>query len=267
MKKTVAYTRVSTDGQANDGAGLDTQKERIEAFCVSQGWTLGATYTDAGESGAKLSRPALDELRGEIEQGNIERIVVYKLDRLSRYLGHLIQLVDDELNPAGVSLASVTEPIDTTTPAGMMIFQMLGTFAEFERKLMTERLDGGRRTRASQGKKASGAMPYGYKQDGEAIVPDPITAPIVKRIFSEYLSAGSLGRLKKSLDADGITNERKKPFTRASLAYILNNRFYVGEVTYGEVITEGAHKAIISKNMFGRVQNSLSTRNKHRAVA
>ena len=267
MKKTVGYIRVSTDGQI-DGAGLDTQKERIEAFCISQGWDLAATLKDPGYSGATMNRPGLDQLRTEIEAGEIERVVVYKLDRLSRRLLHLKTMVDDELTPSGVALASVTEAIDTATPAGRLFFNMLGSFAEFEREMITERLDGGRRTRARQGKKASGGIPYGYiRTSAGTVEPDPVKSEMVEHIFKTYLKAGSLGKLKSDLDASGIFNERGKPFTRQALAYILKNNFYIGKVQYGDIETGGTHKALVSPYLFRKVYKALDAGNKHKSAA
>ena len=267
MKKTVAYIRVSTDGQV-DGAGLDTQQERIEAFCISQGWTLAGTFKDPGQSGALMSRPGLDELRQHIKAGEIERIVVYKLDRLSRRLLHLKTMVDDELTPAGVAIASVTEQIDTATPAGRLFFNMLGSFAEFEREMITERLDGGRRTRARQGKKASGGIPFGYiRTSAGTVEPDPATGETVEHIFKTYLKAGSLGKLKNDLDAAGIFNERGKPFTRQALAYMLKNNFYIGKVQYGDIETSGMHKALVSPQLFKKVYKALDAGNKHKSAA
>jgi site-specific DNA recombinase len=267
MKKTVAYIRVSTDGQI-DGAGLDTQKECIEAFCISQGWTLDAIYTDPGHSGATMDRPGLVSLRAAIDAGDIERVVVHKLDRLSRRLLHLKMMVDDELTPAGVAIASVREKIDTATPAGRLFFNMLGSFAEFEREVITERLDAGRRTRARQGSKAAGAVPFGYRRTAAGTVePDPDTAETVRHIFKTYLKTGSLGKLKNELDTAGIHNERGKPFTRQALAYMLKNEFYIGKIEYGDIKTGGAHQAIITPHTFRKVGRALAAGNKRRNAA
>jgi len=268
MKKTVAYTRVSTDGQV-DGAGLDTQQERIEAFCVSQGWHLDEIFEDPGYSGAMMDRPGLGALLEAVDAGDIERVVVYRLDRLSRRLLHLKMMVDDDLAPAGVSIASVTEPIDTATPAGRLFFNMLGSFAEFEREVIFERLDAGRRTRAQQGKKAAGALPFGYKHIDSAgtVGPDPKTTETVPHIFRTYLKVGSLGKLKAALDTAGIHNERGKEFSRQALLYMLKNRFYIGIAQYGDIEAGGAHQAIVSQQLFRKVGKALNAGNKRRKAA
>lgn len=263
---TVGYIRVSTDGQAEHGLGLETQRERIAAYCTAQGWTLDTIYEDAGASGADLHREALTRLLALVSVDAVERVVVYKLDRLSRRLRHLKQLVDDELLPHKTALVSVTEPINTETPAGRLFFNLLGSFAEFEREVITERMASGRRTRAAHGRKAQGYAPLGYvgipKLDAQGkryveIAVDPDGAALVKRLFTDYLKRGSLGKLADTLTAEGISSPDGKPWTRATLRWMLTNRFYIGEVTYGAVVTRGIHEPIIARQLFGRVRTAL----------
>lgn len=263
---TVGYVRVSTEGQAEHGLGLDTQRARIQAYGQSQGWTLTTIYKDAAQSGADLKRDALLQLLAQVRAGQVERVVVYKLDRLSRRLLHLKQLVDDEFIPHHTALVSVTEPINTETPAGRLFFNLLGSFAEFEREVITERMDSGRRTRAAHGRKAQGYAPLGYvgipKLDAQGkrnveIAVDPDGAALVQRMFRDYLRYGSLGKLADTLNTEGILSPDGKSWTRATLRWMLTNRFYIGEVKYGAVVTKGTHPPLIARPRFGRVQAAL----------
>ena len=133
------YLRVSTTEQAEEGYSIAAQRDRLKAYIVSQGWELSEIYEDAGFSGGNLNRPAFLKLREDLRKKNFDLILVYKLDRLSRNMRDLSNLVH-EMDESGVYFKSATEPFDTTTPAGKLIFNMLGSVAEFERGMIAERV-------------------------------------------------------------------------------------------------------------------------------
>lgn len=116
VKRAACYTRVSTDEQAREGLSLPGQEERLRAFCASQGWQVAGLYVDDGYSGTTLERPGMRRLLADIAAGQVDLVVVYKLDRLSRRQMHVLHLLEDVFEPAQVGFRSATEPIDTTTP-------------------------------------------------------------------------------------------------------------------------------------------------------
>ena len=144
------YIRVSTEEQAKGGYSLEAQEERLRFFARSQDWSVHKIFEDKGYSAKSLDRPAVKDLLCDAKLKRFDVILVYKLDRLSRKLKDLIEMVL-KLNEYGVGIKSATESIDTTTPAGRLIFHQLGSFAQYERELISERTKFGMMKRLSQG--------------------------------------------------------------------------------------------------------------------
>ena len=143
------YARVSTLGHGQD-VGL--QLDDLHALVQHRGWDLVDSYVDDGVSGAKESRPQLDRLLEDARAGKFEILVVWKLDRLGRSLAHLLRLLD-ELTALGIEFVSIKDSgIDTTTPAGRLMLQVMGAFSEFERGLISERVKAGVQRARRQGK-------------------------------------------------------------------------------------------------------------------
>ena len=143
------YARVSTTGHGQD-VGL--QLDELRQVAAQRGWTLHEEYVDAGVSGGKASRPALDRMMADAQAGRFDVVLIWKLDRLGRSLQHLLSLAET-LTAAGVGLTSVRDPgIDTTSPSGRLLLQLLGSFAEYERALIRERVVAGVRRAQAAGK-------------------------------------------------------------------------------------------------------------------
>jgi len=143
------YARVSTTGHGQD-VGL--QLDELRQVAAQRGWTVARDYVDAGVSGAKTSRPALDRLLADAREGRVDVVAIWKLDRLARSVSHLLELADS-LNAWGVGLVSVRDAhVDTTTPAGRFTLQILGAVAELERSLIRERVVAGVRRAQAAGK-------------------------------------------------------------------------------------------------------------------
>lgn len=243
--KVAAYVRWSTDEQGN-GTTLAIQTEACKLFIQSQGWHFrdDLLFVDDGYSGGTLERPALKRLRELIQAGEVQCVVVFKLDRLSRSVVDTVNLVLKEWE-GKCYIKSTREPIDTTHPAGKMFFYMLAGYAEFERSLIKERTLGGKYRRASEGRNAGFSYPYGYRRgadgkhelDGwdEANRCFTGKAAVVRRIFTEYLSGLGCPKIVDGLRADGIPTPSGKGTWRLSTVYgILNNPVYTGTYIYGK---------------------------------
>jgi len=139
MSKIGIYIRVSTEDQAKEGYSLEVQREYLEAFAKRECFEVYKVYCDNGISAFSTRRPAPQELLAAAKAKKFELVLVYKIDRFSRNLKDLLNLVD-ELSSYGVGFKSATEPFDTTTSAGKLMFQQLGSFAEFERNRLAERV-------------------------------------------------------------------------------------------------------------------------------
>lgn len=156
------YARVSTDEQAESGTSLDDQVRRCEAYCAAQGWTVIAVYREEGVSGTRASRPELDQLMCRAKRCELDAIVVAKLDRWGRSMRHLCAALGD-LDDWRVRFASVAEAIDSSTPSGRLLRNVLGAIAEFEREAIIERTSSGLRAVARGGWWPGGPPPYGYR--------------------------------------------------------------------------------------------------------
>jgi DNA invertase Pin-like site-specific DNA recombinase len=156
------YARVSTDGQVETGTSLDEQIRRCRAYCAAQGWSVVAEYREEGVSGTKASRPQLDALMRSARGRELDAIVVAKLDRWGRSMRHLCEALGG-LDDVGVRFASVAEAIDSSTPSGRLLRNVLGAIAEFERDVIIERTSSGMRAVARGGYWPGGPPPYGYR--------------------------------------------------------------------------------------------------------
>jgi len=156
------YTRVSTEDQAKEGYSLEVQREYLESFATREGYEIFKIYCDDGISAYSTRRPALQELLQDAKTKKFDLVLVHKIDRFSRNLKDLLNLVD-ELSSYSVGFKSATEPFDTTTSAGKLMFQQLGSFAEFERNRIAERVFPGMVKGVQKGNwQGARFAPFGY---------------------------------------------------------------------------------------------------------
>lgn len=257
------YIRVSTEEQAREGFSVAAQRERLEAYALSQGWQVAGVYTDEGASGKNLERAALQRLIRDAQAALLDVVLVWKLDRLSRRQRDVLHLIEDAFAPRGVGFRSATESFDTTSPAGMAMVGMLAVFAQLERATIAERSAIGYRQRLSQGKWA-GAAPYGYRYGQAGVLePDADTADWVRRIYRQAIDGASLVRLAARLAADGAP----PPFGRRSwhpstVKIILHNRAYLGERRTREGWMQSGHAALLDEHTWLDAQDAIEGRRK-----
>jgi site-specific DNA recombinase len=272
------YTRVSTEhGLEQEFNSLDNQREASEAYVKSQaheGWRcLPALYDDGGFSGGSMERPALQRLLSDIRERQIDVVVVYKVDRLTRSLADFAKLVE-LFDAQGVSFVSVTQQFNTTTSMGRLTLNVLLSFAQFEREVTSERIRDKIAASKRKGLWVGGPLPLGYEmKDGKvAVVEDE--AERVRLIYRRYLELSGVNALARDLkDQDIRTKIRLRstglshggiPFERGSLFYLLRNRFYIGEVKYKGEILPGEQPAIMERELFDAVQQKLTDQWSHR---
>lgn len=278
MGKAYGYIRVSTKTQAEHGNGLDVQRKAIEQYATDNGLTLEKIFEDAGISGTKESRPALDELVLEtIQAGDI--IIVHNTSRLWRDIFAQATIMK-AVTTVGAFIKSIDDPdFDIYSfshdPGNFMITSMMGMLDQWERMTITRKLARGRASKASKGDKPSGVCPFGYEYsaDKKSVVINQAEAQTVKRMFSLAQCGTSIQSIAQTLEAEGVTNRKGKPFGRSSIYAILDNRFYIGELTHTPeptpdnptpepVIYQGNQTPIISKVQFGKVQSKLHSKAK-----
>ena len=275
------YTRVSTDqGLEQDFNSLDAQYDASQAYIRSQahaGWTLvRSKYDDGGFSGGNTDRPALQRLLDDVQAGKVDIIVVYKVDRLTRSLADFAKLVE-LFDRHSVSFVSVTQQFNTTTSMGRLTLNVLLSFAQFEREVTSERIRDKIAASKRKGLWVGGMAPLGYDTKDRKITVNEPEAECVRTIFRSYLKLGSLNLLMADLREQGIVTKARRlrsgqtaggiPFTRGPLAYLLRNRFYVGEVVFKGETLPGEQTAIVDRALFDAVQARLNQQiNNHKQV-
>lgn len=179
------YTRQSR-GKGDEFSSCDAQFEICKDFLLSRGWTwCGVRYDDEGEAGERLDRPGLERLLRDVRAGIVDGIVVHRLDRLSRRLSHTAALLG-ELRDRGVHLAVVADPMLGSSATDMLVLNILGSFAEFEREMIRERLADTRAAMKRKGLRVAGRVPYGYEIDPSTkqLVTVAREATRVRKIFA-----------------------------------------------------------------------------------
>jgi len=245
------YTRKSSE-EGLDMAfnSLDAQRESCEAYVASQraeGWVLVRDrYDDGGVSGGTLERPALKRLLADIEQGLVDVVAVYKIDRLSRALMDFSKLVD-VFDRNNVTFVSVTQSFNTTTSMGRLTRNILLSFAQFEREVIGERIRDKFAASRARGMWMGGTVPLGYDVMDRKLVVNDAEAAVVRRVFDEFIGIGSSMKLARVLRADGVTRKQGRAFTKVDIRRLLNNRLYLGEAVHKGKSYPGEHRAIIAQ--------------------
>lgn len=182
--KIALYPRVSTQEQALNGHSIDEQIERMNKYCEAMGWQVYKTYTDAGYSGANTDRPALKRMIKDIEAGKIDKVLVYKLDRLSRSQLDTLYLIEKVFLANNTDFVSMSENFDTSTPFGRAMIGILAVFAQLEREQIKERMMMGKEARAKKGHyHGSNCYPIGYDYIDGHLVPLEFEAIQIKMIL------------------------------------------------------------------------------------
>ncbi|HAZ10783.1 MAG TPA: hypothetical protein DCY56_06740 [Candidatus Omnitrophica bacterium] len=253
----IGYVRVSSMNQVENGAGLAIQKKRITEFCNEKGFELARFYEEKGVSGAVRDRPALLSLLKDCETGKIKRVVVFRHDRLAREITTAIW-IETQLRKYDIELSSVLDPeLDTNDPLQVAFRNITHVFSQLEKELIVFRLREGRIESAENGKKACGALPFGYSKTGDLLEINPKESEFVEKIFRWAAKGLSYSKIAENLNKSGMLTRRGKPFQIESVKYILRNTIYYGEATFGEIKSRGKHESIVSKRLFMRVQRRM----------
>ena len=255
------YTRKSSEeGLEQEFNSLDAQREACESYIASQrseGWVLvREQYDDGGISGGTLDRPALKRLLSDIEDGLVDVVVVYKIDRLSRSLMDFSKLVE-VFDRNNVTFVSVTQSFNTTTSMGRLTLNILLSFAQFEREVTAERIRDKVRASRMKGIFMGGTPPYGYKPKDRKLVIDEIEAKNVKWIFARFLEIGSATELARDVARRGIRTPRGNAMSKNFLYRMLNNRAYIGEAVHKGTGYAGEHERLIDQKTWDNVQSIL----------
>lgn len=226
---TVGYIRVSTEEQAREGISLNNQEARIKAYCESQDWELVKVFSDEGFSGKNMKREGLKNLLIFLESDNVNVVVVYKTNRLTRKQRHLYQLLEDTFEKKGVGFKSVTELFDTTAAMGKGFLGMLGVFAQLEGDLISERTRDSLRRKIERGEYL-GSPPLGFEALEKELKRNSDELEVVGEIFKLKKGWGknrlSLRGIAKRLNEEGFRSKRGAKLYHGTISYILKNSVY-----------------------------------------
>lgn len=249
VKRAVSYCRISTASQI-DNTSIETQDEKIELYCKLNDIEIVKKFCDEGFSAKSTNRKAYKEMLEFIldKENNIDTIIVMKSDRIHRSLKNLVDMMYN-LQEKNIEFISVTENFDTSTPQGVLMLQMLGSFSEFERKVIAERTKSGRVANIKNQVSPGGRPPLGYKMVDKRLVIDEKEANIVREIFKLRNKGFSFSKIGKEV------NMHKQTVCR-----IIKNKIYTGEFNYnGEIENNNAKwkvDRIVSNYTFNKANNN-----------
>ena len=260
MESAVVYCRVSTKEQA-DNLSLLTQETRCIEYCSRNSWPVDKVFRDAGESAKTSDRPAFQQMLAycRANRSRICYVVVHDLSRFSRNtLDHVQVLV--QLRARGINLRSVQENIDET-PAGNLVRGITSIVAEYENNVKAERTKLGMQRAAEMGRWPFVA-PLGYRnvsnRHGPNIIPDPTTAPLVKKAFELYAGGTQSGsQVLRTVTTLGLRSIKGKPLATQTFQSLLRNQIYAGwvEIPKWNLRARGNFEPLVRQELFNRVQD------------
>jgi DNA invertase Pin-like site-specific DNA recombinase len=266
------YTRKSSEeGLEQQFNSLHAQREACAAYVASQkaeGWVLLPThYDDGGLSGGTLERPAMQRLLTEVDEGRVDQIVVYKIDRLTRSLADFAKIVE-RLDAAGASFVSVTQSFNTATSMGRLTLNILLSFAQFEREVTAERIRDKIAASKRKGLWMGGNVPLGYRAQGRTLAIDAAEAGVIRQVYALYRTEGSILAVRERMADLGLRTRVRTapdgrvsgggPFGRAHLHHILTNPVYAGRIRHRTLVHDGRHPPIIPPEEWDEVQRMLT---------
>lgn len=259
ITRVAIYIRVSTKEQAMEGYSVGEQTERLKKFAEAHGWIIVRIYTDAGHSGADTDRPALQEMLEDVRAGKIDKVLVYKLDRLSRSQKDTLALIEDEFLTHNTDFESMTEKLDTSTAHGRAMIGILAAFAQLEREMITERMAMGMEARLKEGKWRGSNVPFGYDYDPalDKLIIDPYSSMIIKDIFQMFTTGTSIYKIIDIFTTKGYKFKNGK-FDNRNVKYCLQNKTYCGYLRFQGDWIKGLHDAIIDEETYDKAQKILN---------
>jgi site-specific DNA recombinase len=266
------YGRVSTEEQAQEGFSIAAQKEKLTAFVQSQDWDIYDYYIDEGVSAKDTDRPELQRMLRDIRDRKIDVVLVYRLDRLTRSVLDLYQLLQ-EFERYDVKFKSATEVYDTTTAIGRLFITLVAALAQWERENLAERVKFGQEQMVNELKRPGGRPPYGFDLVDGTLVINEQEAPIVREIFDRYIHGTGLDSIAADLNLRGIPTKFGKEWSKVTVQNLLQNQTYYGALRWNYrkggrkvnspedwVIIEGVYDPIIDKATFETAQKVMQSR-------
>jgi len=265
--KVALYPRVSSQEQATEGYSIGEQIERLTKYCEAMEWEIYKIYTDPGYSGGNTDRPGLQEMLKDVRAGKVDKVVVYKLDRLSRSQKDTMLLIEDEFLAHGVDFVSMSENFDTSTPFGRAMIGILAVFAQLERENIKERTMIGKEARAKEGKWGGGSSePIGYDYDvaTDKLYVNEYEKMQILEAIDLFLKGVPLRTICRVFKSKGYVyrGRSKKPqeWDTKRLRYIFTSRVYLGYISYRGEWYKSDHDPIIDEETYNRLAKLMDQR-------
>ena len=263
------YVRVSSREQADEGYSIGEQTERLQKYAEAMGWDVAKIYVDPGYSGGNMDRPGLSELIRDVENGHIDKVVVYKLDRLSRSQFDTLYLIEKVFLTNDTDFVSMTENFNTSSPLGRAMIGFLAVFAQLEKDKIHERTIMGKEARAKEGKWGGGSsepIGYDYNIATEELEINEYEKMQILEAVDLFLKGTPLRAISTALNNKGYTyrgtSKRVSQWDAKRVKYVLRNKIYIGYIRYGGEWYKGTHQPILSVETFEQIQNILDEREK-----
>lgn len=256
------YIRVSTQEQAKEGYSIGEQLERLTKYCEAMNWTIHKTYTDAGYSGGNTDRPALKELMKDVADNKVDKVVVYKLDRLSRSQLDTLYLIEKVFLSNNTDFVSMSENFDTSTPFGRAMIGILAVFAQLEREQIKERMVMGREARAKEGKWGGGStepIGYDYNPSDDLLHVNKYEAMQIKELYELFLKGVPLRRIEKIFDTKGYKHKHGT-WSAKTMRYTMRSKVTLGYIKYNNEWYKGEHTPIIEEEKHAKALALLDER-------
>lgn len=261
------YPRVSSQEQATEGYSIGEQIERLTKYCEAMGWEVYKIYTDPGYSGGNTDRPGLQAMLSDVRDGKVDKVVVYKLDRLSRSQKDTMLLIEDEFLAHGVDFVSMSENFDTATPFGRAMIGILAVFAQLERENIKERTMIGKEARAKEGKWGGGSSePIGYRYNvaKDLLEVDDYEAMQIREAIDLFLKGTPLRTIETIFLEKGYTfigrSGVPNTWDPKRFRYVFANKTYLGYIKHHDQWYKAEHEPIIDEETFNKLQKLLEQR-------
>ena len=256
------YLRVSTQEQAKEGYSIGEQETRLKKYAEAMGWDIYKIYVDPGYSGGDTNRPGLTDMIKDVEAGEVDKVVVYKLDRLSRSQLDTLYLIEKVFLANDTDFVSMSENFDTSTPFGRAMIGILAVFAQLEREQIKERMGMGKEARAKEGKWHGGATePIGYDYDPvtELLNINEYEVMQLLELSELFLKGTPLRTIERIFTEKGYTHKHGT-WDPKTMRRVLRNKIYIGYIKHNEEWYPGLQPRIFTDETFNKMQKILDDR-------
>jgi len=256
IPRAAGYIRVSQERAVKNGYSLGAQEQEVRRFIEYKDWTLFNVYCEQGVSGYLRTRPAMDQLLADAKAGRFNVAIFPSIDRAGRSVRNVIE-IDHALRAAGLDTVYLREGVDTSTPMGELFRNIMASLAEFEGRVIQERLAKGKHRKRSEGGYIGGVLPYGYRKDEHnAVVVAQEEARVVERVFNWGAEQRTIRWIAWHLSAQGAPTRNGGMWQPSTVRGILRNPFYSGCIRFEGRLIPGKHEAIVSETLFRKCNHT-----------